>query len=600
MTELFIVNPISNTDSIRAIITQLSNMKASGKKEDNSENPSSVSISAPASSGEENQIQTRTEDVVILRICNIEEDINTDLTDDTLIEISPVHSMISLDENSSNAISVRRDCPMREIAEHMVNENTDMKMTFTPSFMVLELPSASSVSDISINCFPTKEHLVEFLQSINAKPLSSSNNNNAEWKGKEVKIMDGYTESSMLFTCSYIIYKMTFEKAKELLQSYIISKPITPEYIDCSAPQTSTIYVLMNEPCTIEVFPESDSYTSPVSKQRLLYIYDSIKKTIMNMLSQVVNIRKRAQGKSRSRNGLSGMNTFEYKYVNIPANTNPDSIPTFTAYPNETTTTISLYNHIPSIWKAFLNSSNLELQDKMLAVVNLLNSYGLKMTLNNYSGDISDYTKKTTENSARKIDTPRKSVFSLPPYSSQSQPQPQPRPQENMRGGRGRSRSRNIDNDSDNGGHSCDDGHGSTQRGRGTMRGAFRGRIIRGMGGIPTISNISNTSIVFVQRNDEHKIEPEGSSSRGGVHMNIRGMRAGRGRGRGNNSNSGSEEVKSLVFSSPLPLPPSPPSPPAYQVNDEKKDEFVYVGRGREYGRGFGKNRGGRSGGRGR
>jgi hypothetical protein len=368
MTEVYAINPLAHMEGVRSLLTELTENIERGK--------------------------IKLGESVVIRMCT--SGLKSITIGDIKIDQSATVKVFSTEEGVKTSVVTDENAIIDNVVK-IIKENNDVSISFEPSYMVIEVPAIRTnntasesyanrllkgkekENDVTTVCFPTKKKLVRFLRSIGANPYGKREGTDPtitnEWKGEEKILGDGSVDSTMCFSSVYKFYEMTVKDAISFLSAHSSLNPEEPVFIRESPTRVSKIYVIKNEPCRVDIIPSSDFYTQPMTKQRLLYVYDCINYSMQKNLSKILLIKSKYNPKNQP-------NTeFNYSYA----------LTTFGLRITPENASFSIPIFDTGLWTPFVEAKTIK--EKIMTVVDLFNLYGLMMTIDDYIGSTEDYVE---------------------------------------------------------------------------------------------------------------------------------------------------------------------------------------------------------------
>jgi len=349
---------------------------------------------------------------------------------------------------------------------------SDVDIRLPMGYTIFEVPTdAKTIDDVEIDCFLTFEELCNYLASANASPYDDKSDPEEPWKGEESIVPEAppaptaspkrqqryekheeitpdqvaerlarmptpatrqsttpWLQSTMVFKTEFRLVETTIQKAIDYLEGELTSRSSRGvlrnqrklEILATSDSMKAKVYVIPNISCEFSIIKENQYFTNPVTKQRLLYIYDTIHAWLQSHLKKWVEIRR----ETKPLRPESGLSCFQYRVEKMAVGFNAG--PALAITPELIVKDFSLST--TEAWYRFMdNGGNPTLEQKMAAVVSFINSHGIDMVVEGFSGPVEDYV-------------PDRASFVLPAREEEVKVVPQePKPEHRGRmGSRGR------------------------------------------------------------------------------------------------------------------------------------------------------------------
>lgn len=337
-------------------------------------------------------IMARNDTEIILRISESAQPIIA--MSDILIKRTPTRKDYDDNETGSEAIPFRGERSHQEACVELLKSVMDIDVSLPMGYAIFENPFANTdTNKVEMDCVLTPQDLYHYLATVNAIPYFKEET--GRWKGIEQQVDGQTTQSTMTFTAKYRYLKMDKENAVAYLKSLSELRGIgsaedafVPTIISTTAQVEAKIYVVALPPCIISIIKDSPLYTAPVSKQRLLYLFDCIQAWLQSLTTRWIEMRFN----TIPLNANDKMICFQYKIEKMVQGW--VRLPTSKVDPREMTTDIPTSQTYQ--WHLFGEASapDSSLLQKLQAVISFLYDYDIDMTIDSYTGPMEDYMEK--------------------------------------------------------------------------------------------------------------------------------------------------------------------------------------------------------------
>lgn len=283
--------------------------------------------------------------------------------------------------------------PFQEACVELLKAVTDVDISLPMGYTIVEVPlGATSSEQVETDCVLTNENLYNYLASANATPVRVTEQevgHSARWTGVEQIADREWLQSTMVFRATFRYVETTEKEAIDYLTMKLANKERILKTTAIGDSMDVKIYVIPNRRCVIPIIKESQFFTTPVSKQRLLYIYDFIHSWLQEHLKMWVEMRLNTKPIEQQ----SRVVCFQYRIEKmVPGWT---KIPTLSVNPRSITHDLSIGE--TELWHNFMDDSSLVA--RMKSVIDLLKEYGIDMVVENFVGTMEDYMSSSERTS---------------------------------------------------------------------------------------------------------------------------------------------------------------------------------------------------------
>jgi len=353
---------------------------------------------------------------IILRIADSSER----LIDPNMIHMKRDPTRRAYDEDDNGRYSnFSSTNPYQAACVELLKAVADIDINLPMGYTVLEIPNTPkpTLTDVEMDCFATIEELYNYLASANAVPYfpkeprgethraahghswratgdDEMDISEQSWGGMEEIVPQEQPDSrmiqsTMVFRVEYHYVETTIESAIEFLTAELMardSRNVLARERKLTITATgdrieALVYVIPNTSCTFQIIKESQHFTIPVSKQRVLFIYDCIRAWIQEHQKMWIEIRR------NTRPLKAGMIASCFQYRVEKMSPGFKSFPTLTIERDLIVKDFSI--NATELWHSF--GGSLALPEKITAVIDFMGRYGIEMTVEGLAGPMEDY-----------------------------------------------------------------------------------------------------------------------------------------------------------------------------------------------------------------
>lgn len=177
----------------------------------------------------------------------------------------------------------------------LFRSDDDSDVIQSMGYTVIEL--STDESPMTRRVVLTLEDLIRYLNTLGVRYVNNEMSDEADnWVGRDVMKNDGIRESTMYFNSAYRYMKLSKIQAlaflsrkearpaavsawgpKKVAESALSLPEFDEKQVRYSNPYHARILVVRNDDCVFRIIPQSETYTEPESKARLLYLYDCLR-----------------------------------------------------------------------------------------------------------------------------------------------------------------------------------------------------------------------------------------------------------------------------------------------------------------------------------
>jgi hypothetical protein len=257
----------------------------------------------------------------------------------------------------------------RDAVVELLKSDQDLDISLPTGYTIFQIDhNCLDVNEIGVDCFIDTQNLLLYLKSLGAQ--HTHRDETTRWKGMET-IIGEMKESTLTFETEYRDLKMTKANALIHLRAASVGRFETPDVIKMSDVKKSRLFVIANDTCEISLIKNHELSTVPMSKQRLLYLFDCFKEWLRLNEARWITMY------------FQSFQKFQYKLDRIKG----WDIPKKSV--SATNMVKSLHFLDTALWGSFYNANTI--QERFQAMLSLLDEYGFAMDLTYFSGSSDDY-----------------------------------------------------------------------------------------------------------------------------------------------------------------------------------------------------------------
>lgn len=281
----------------------------------------------------------------------------------------------------------------------LIRSASDMDISLPMGFITFENPLCNLETEkCESDCLLTVRDLHNYLATLGAVPYRDEN---VAFTGAEIPVPGSHPsciQSSLIFTTTYrfllldqanaVGYMRSLLQVKEEIFADLVKRgeksPDTFKPVIKSTTEQikSKLYVVSLPNCLIPIVKENPLYTQPVSKQRLLYIFDCIQDWVKSFRSKWIDLTFNTMAVNPKEKAI----VFRYRIEKM--------VQGWTQMPEEKINPVNALKRIrleDSLqWHTF-SETDLPLEKRLQCVIEFLFEYGIDMPLESYAGSETDY-----------------------------------------------------------------------------------------------------------------------------------------------------------------------------------------------------------------